>query len=365
MSEFNELTIVFHAWGLESKYYSTKICVLVKHYFEGNCTKEELLAVLPPPTKANWDRAKEELLEAQKLGISCISILDSEYPSDLTQIDDPPMLLFIMGGDQSSPFSCIARCYAVVGSRQPSIYGESVSKSLGYGLSEIGVTVVSGLARGVDSCSHQGSLRGQAKVPTIAVLGSGLLQVYPSCNASLLREVVENGGLIISEYGLRERSRPHLFPRRNRIISALSGSVVVVEAEEKSGSLITARLAMEQNRDVYAIPGPIDSNLSKGTNMLLSQGASIILSIEKFILEVKEKEGIIDLPKESLSKSIRLIGEKENSVLDIIVNQMLSFEEILYQCKFTQEELRLIMTNLLLQDLIVKRDGVYYREDVE
>lgn len=365
MSELSELSILFHAWGLESRYFSTKLCSIVKSFSENICTKEELMGNLPLPSEMYWQQARDEIAEAKDLGLSCISILDPAYPSRLSEIDDPPMILFVLGGVLDAPFNAIKKCYAIVGARRPTIYGESVAKGLGRGLSNLGITVVSGLAMGIDTRAHQGGIVGDAELPTIAVLGSGILRVSPSFNRGLVEEIVQRGGLVVSEYGLRETSRPHLFPRRNRIISGLSSSVVIVEAEERSGSLITSRLALEQNRDVYSVPGPIDSSLSRGTNKLIYHGATIVLSVKEFLSEVKDKEGICESKIESLSSTIEVIGDNEKRVVELIANGVLSFQEILDQLKLPQSEVRLALTNLLLKDVLVERDGLYYKERVE
>lgn len=367
MSEYSDLSVLFHAWSLESRFFSTKLCMIVKAYAEQEFSKEEFLSKVPVPSDNFWQRASDEIREANDLGISCISILDEHYPSRLTTIDDPPILIFVMAKSSlvSNPFQNVTKCYGIVGARKSSIYGESVTKGLATGLSNLGITVVSGLALGIDKRAHEGSIRGTAQVPTIAVLGSGLLQMHPRTNIQVAEDIVEAGGLIISEYGLREPARVHLFPRRNRIISALSSAVVVVEAEERSGSLITSRLASEQGRDVYAVPGPIDSSLSKGTNRLISQGAGIIYSIDSFLDEVKDKEGIRTKKVIPLRESIEISGNlsaNEKKVIDVLSKEIMSFEEIYYKAKLSHSEVRLAVTSLLLKDLIVERDGVYFRD---
>jgi DNA processing protein len=277
------------------------------------------------------------------------------------------MLLFVMGGTYGIPFNIVEKCYAVVGTRKPTLYGESVAMSLGKRLSNLGITVVSGLAMGVDKRAHEGSLKGIANVPTIAVLGSGLLQIYPRINSNLAGDIVGKGGLIVSEFGLGQSPRAHFFPRRNRIISALSSSVVIVEAEEKSGSLITARLALEQNRDVYAVPGPIDSMLSRGTNKLIAQGASIIISVEDFGNEVIEREGFTQNKKLPLTSMIEIkydLSDKEKEILNVVSSEALSFEEIMNITRLNYSELRLCITNLQLKDIISERDGIYFREEI-
>lgn len=366
MSDLSELKVLFHAWSLESRFFSTKLCILVKEMAEGTFSKEEFLRKVPLPSEPFWQKAKDEISQASDMGIACISILDEEYPSRLTTIEDPPILLFVMGktGLISRPFHLIRKCYGMVGARKSSIYGEAVTKGLAKGLSNLGITVVSGLALGIDKRAHEGAIAGSAEVPTIAILGSGLLQLHPRTNTLVAEEIIDSGGFIVSEYGLKEPARVHLFPRRNRIISALSSAIVVIEAEERSGSLITARLASEQGRDVFAVPGPIDSSLSKGTNKLISQGAGIIYSVDSFLEEVKDREGIKSKKVILLSRSIDVSGSlsmHEKKVLDVLNNEIMSFEDIYYKSSLEHSELRLAVTSLMLKDLIVERDGVYYK----
>lgn len=366
MSEINDLTVLFHAWSLESRFFSTKLCTLVKAFAEKQFSKEEFLRMVPLPSEVFWEKAKDELKEASDFGISCISILDPEYPSRLTTIEDPPILIFVMANRQVylRPFQKVSKSYGIVGARKSSIYGEAVTKNLGRGLSNLGITVVSGLALGIDKRAHEGAILGSAELPTIAVLGSGLMQLHPRSNTELGESIIEAGGLIVSEYGLREPARVHLFPRRNRIISALSSAVIVVEAEERSGSLITARLASEQGRDVYAVPGPIDSSLSYGPNRLISQGAGIIYTIDSFLEEVKMKEGIKSKKIIPISRSIEVSGnlnQNENKVLEVLRKEVMTFEDIYFKANLTHSEVRLAVTSLLLKDLITERDGVYYK----
>ena len=192
-----------------------------------------------------------------------------DYPMLLKQIPCPPPLLFLRG----DPGLLASACCAMVGSRKASSYGMRNAKWLARELAASGFTIVSGLAAGIDSGAHQGALDGSGA--TIAVMGCGVDRVYPKHNKMLMEEIAQRGA-VLSEYPLTASPRPHHFPRRNRIISGLSLGIIVVEAATRSGSLITARLAMEQGREVFAVPGPISSIHSSGCHRLIADGATLI-----------------------------------------------------------------------------------------
>ncbi|MET4684715.1 DNA-processing protein DprA [Brevundimonas faecalis] len=220
-----------------------------------------------PPTAA----VEAELEAGAKLGARLILLGDSDYPSLLAAVDPPPPLLWTRG----DPTLLSRACIAVVGARIASAGGQRIARGLAQQLGEAGHVVVSGLARGIDTAAHQGAL----PTGTIAVLGGGVDDVYPPDNAGLYDQIVEQG-CIVSESPVGARAQARDFPRRNRIISGLSRGVIVVEAELRSGSLITARLAGEQGRDVFAVPGsPLDPR-SKGPNELLRQGAILCEGLE-------------------------------------------------------------------------------------
>ncbi|MGZ4123799.1 MAG: DNA-processing protein DprA, partial [Tumebacillaceae bacterium] len=218
-------------------------------------------------------------------GIRFVSMLDVEYPASLRQMYDPPAGLFIAG--QFPP--CGAQALAVVGSRKPTTYGRGVTQKLVEECALQGLTIVSGLARGIDTIAHEAAI--QAGGQTVAVLGSGLLNIYPRENVHLAERIAAGNGAVISEWHPLMVGKPGNFPVRNRIIAGLSQATLVVEAGEKSGSLITADQALEQGRDVYAIPGPITSPQSAGTNRLIQQGAKLVLSGED-MLEDYGKSGV-------------------------------------------------------------------------
>ena len=227
----------------------------------------------------NWDRQEKEFEFCRRQGIDMLTWLDSRYPQALRHIFDPPTLLFCKGMLQEAE-----KCIAVVGSRMASPYGIYITEKLCRDLTYNGITIVSGLARGIDSAAHRGAL--SAKGRTIAVLGSGLDNVYPPENLSLSRNIADQGALL-TEYPPGTTPKPMHFPARNRIISGISLGVLVVEAGEKSGSLITARLALEQGREVFAVPGAIDSPGSTGPHRLLKEGAKLVESVDDILEELQ------------------------------------------------------------------------------
>ena len=206
---------------------------------------------------------------------------DKYYPKNLLEIYNPPKRLYVLGNKEILNSFNIA----IIGCRLNSKYGESVAKELAYKLSKLGIVITSGLAKGIDTYSHIGCLNAKGK--TIAVLGSGLYNIYPKENIKIAKQIVENGGAIISEYEPNEKPRKENFPSRNRIISGISNGVVVVEAKEKSGTFITVDLALEQGKNIFAVPGNILSKNSQGTNELIKQGAKIVTKVEDIIEEYK------------------------------------------------------------------------------
>ncbi len=221
---------------------------------------------------------RKEIDHVIEKGFHIVTFSDMNYPPLLRQIPDPPPFLYVSGEllQQSQNI-------AVVGSRNPTAYGISAATRLSGNLSILGFTIVSGMARGIDSAAHEGALLGKGK--TIAVLGSGLDKIYPPENRKLFNQISENGA-VISEFSIQSPPEAHHFPIRNRIISGMSLGTVVVEAAKKSGSLITARLAAEQNREVFAVPGSIHSFKSCGTNSLIKQGAKLVEHAQDIIEEL-------------------------------------------------------------------------------
>jgi len=269
----------------------------------------------------DWDEQEKALAYYEKEKISLLSWQDALYPPLLSHIYDPPALLFVKGTLQE-----YEKCIAVVGSRVAGTYGIFVTERLCRELAMQGITVVSGMARGIDSAAHRGALA--VKGRTIAVLGNGLDTVYPPENLSLCQSIAEHGALM-TEYPLNTPPRQKHFPARNRIISGISMGVVVVEAGEKSGSLITAKFALEQSREVFAIPGAIDAPGSKGTHKLLKEGAKLVETVDDILDEIMPQ---LDRANDSRSMSSdRLCNVQNEPPSGRRDSELESDEKILWQ----------------------------------
>lgn len=262
---------------------------LIQHFkdpervFDGHRTEIEALGVPPDViddllSPNSLDRARREWDRAEALGINVIDILDPAYPPLLREIFDPPIILYICGQNWNPDLPQIA----IVGTRRPTGYGLNCGERLSEDLAARGLAITSGLARGIDSTAHRGAARAGV---TYAVFGSGLDFVYPKENRTLAQNVREKGALL-SEFPLGTPPSPQNFPIRNRIIAGMALGVVVVEAAEYSGSLITVRLALESNREVFAVPGNITSAKSFGPHMLIRQGAKLVTGWEDVVEEL-------------------------------------------------------------------------------
>ena len=229
-------------------------------------------------SKKDWNLEKEWFSLMGK-GIGFVSLEDSRFPEKVRHIPDAPYALYYVGKLPEENRKSVA----IVGARGRSAYGSEITRILAKALAEHGVQVISGLARGIDGDAHKGAL--EAKGETYGILGSGIDVCYPKDHKYLYEKIIEDGG-VLSEYPPGIAPLPHQFPARNRIISGLSDCVVVIEAKEKSGSLITADFAMEQGKDVYALPGRITDPLSQGCNQLIKQGAGIVQSVEDFLADL-------------------------------------------------------------------------------
>ena len=241
------------------------------------------------------ESVKKELDKVHQKGIKILTLTDTDYPALLLEIPDPPPYLYVYGC-----ISATKKNISIVGSRNATQYGRDTTQRLGRDLASLGMTIVSGMARGIDTAAHEGALMARGK--TIAVLGSGLERVYPKENETLFHRIAETGA-VISEFPLSAEPEAHHFPMRNRIISGLSLGTVIVEATLRSGSLITARLAAEQNREVFAVPGSINSFKSTGTHTLIKQGAKLV-----------EQAGDI---MEEISHGIDPSGTEDSRVKDV------------------------------------------------
>ena len=225
--------------------------------------------------------AERELSCLEKIGGNVVTYDDEFYPALLKDLSDPPPVLYVCGDKN---LLC-SKMISIVGSRAATVYGRRVARQLGRSLAGNGLTVVSGLALGIDTESHLGAL--DANGPTVGVLGCGLDIVYPRQNLQLFKHLCRNGALV-SEYPLGTKPEPFRFPARNRIIAGMGSGVVVVEATRKSGSLITAQIALDLNREIFAVPGQVDSVKSEGTHWLLQQGAKLVSNADDIVEEIIE-----------------------------------------------------------------------------
>ncbi|MGE4488467.1 MAG: DNA-processing protein DprA [Kiritimatiellales bacterium] len=265
-----------------------------------------------------------ELERADGLGVRILTPRDAAYPEALKAIYDPPLALYVRG--ELLPRD--RHALAMVGSRKCTHYGLNVTDRLAYQLAQTGFTVVSGLARGIDTAAHEGALKGKGR--TIAVLGSAIDQLYPPENAELA-EAIAGSGAVISEYPFGRQADRQTFPYRNRIISGLSMGVLVVESGSKSGSLHTADAATEQGRSVFAVPGRIDSPASKGTNRLIKNGAKLVDNVDDILeeFELLVPPGALEKPAEEVSARREVpLSEEEQALVKALWEEALDVDSL-------------------------------------
>lgn len=294
---------------------------------------------------------RESYKYLKKRNIKTLIIDDKNYPEILKKIYDPPPVLYYKGKEINKNMTALA----IVGSRRSTVYGKKVAKRLAYKLAIRGITIVSGMATGIDSYGHLGSL--QAGGNTIAVLGSGLDYIYPEENKELYSKIINNGTVISEFYPDIEPLKSN-FPRRNRIISGLCRGVIVVEAAGRSGSLITANLALEQNREVFAVPGNIDSVQSKGCNNLIKEGACMVTSAKDILDELflyndsNYNEEQVVMPG---------LDSKEENIIELFKkNSKLTVDDIIEISDFDVNEINSILLKLELKGIIEKIPGKKY-----
>jgi DNA processing protein len=301
------------------------------------------------------ERARREQERLEQLGFGVITRDSEAYPEYLREIYDPPGVLYYRGDIKQLQSPSVS----VVGARKPSPYGQAVAEKLASDLAGRGLVVVSGLARGIDSIAHWGALQ---TGKTTAVVGSGLDTVYPRENRKLLQKVAENG-VVITEYPLKSPPLAHHFPLRNRIISGLSLAVVVVEATRKSGTLITARMALEQNREVLAVPGNITSELSRGTNWLIKHGARVVENWEDVVDELPApwNEELRSGARKERGKPPSLSAQ-ENRLYSLLPSDRLKHvDELVAEMQLSVSEVLALLLNLELKGLVSQRPGHNYQ----
>ena len=293
---------------------------------------------------------KGELSLLEKAGARIVTLKDDDYPKRLKDIYDPPALLYLRGELKREDELAVA----IVGSRKTSAYGREVTERIGEDLAHHGVTVVSGMARGIDSVAHKGALQGGGR--TIAVLGCGVDVIYPSENRSLFHQII-NQGAVLSEFPMGSPPEAGHFPRRNRIISGLSIGVVIVQASAESGSLITAGYALEQGREVFAVPGNIGVEGSRGTNQLIKEGAKLVESSEDILEEILpqwRREGEM---AQKGRDAVATLTEAEKLLYGLLGETPLHIDAIIRETRLDPGSVSSLLLNLELKGLISQWPG--------
>jgi DNA processing protein len=287
----------------------------------------------------------------EKSGVGCLFLDGRDYPSNLRKIDDPPFVLYVWGKIKEED----EKALAVVGTRKMTAYGGQSAESLTAELVGAGLTIVSGLARGIDSMAHKTALAAGGR--TIAVLGSSVDWIYPWENKGLAKRIADSGGAVVSEYPLGTKPMLGYFPARNRIISGLTLGALVVEGGEKSGSLITARLATEQGREVFAVPGPIYSPGSRAPAHLIKLGAKLVSSVEDILeelgLEAKKRPG----------EEVGAESGEEELILSLIEQEPKHIDQIVRESGLTTGEVTSLMTMMEIKGLARDLGNMVYFKD--
>ena len=303
---------------------------------------------------SQWDEVYEELHRAERAGVRIVPFTDPDYPVRLRMIADPPPLLYVKGelGGKDE------KAVAIVGSRSASDYGRRVARDLCRGLVSLGFTVVSGMALGIDGVAHDSALDAGGR--TIAVLGCGVDRAYPPDHGKLYHRICEKGA-VVSELPIGTRPMAYHFPARNRLISGLSLGVVVVEATEKSGSLITAALALEQGREVFAVPGEVGSSRSRGAHRLIRQGAKLVESVDDIIEEIAPQ--LLPRRGDALKEARRLpenASDGVRKVFGLLQERPLQIDEVIEASGFTPPKVSEILLELELQGYLRQLPGKRY-----
>jgi DNA processing protein len=306
---------------------------------------------------SRWDIVDREIAKAESKGVSIIHFLHPDYPEQLRNFDDAPVVIYVKGRICPDDLNSVA----VVGSRLMSEYGKKAVRELSGGLAAAGLTIISGMARGIDTAAHEAALNAGGR--TIAVLGSGLDIIYPSENRRLFNKITESGA-VISEFPFGTGPLKENFPRRNRLISGLSLGVLVVEAAPNSGSLITASYALEQGKEIFAVPGNIGQKNSEGTNRLISSGAKLVLNVSDIIEELAPKiKKQLDLSGSKTGTDITAriealeINEDEKAICTVLASGPQHIDQILRQLNIPSSKLSGILLNLELKGIVKQLDG--------
>ena len=305
---------------------------------------------------SNWEGLvdlRAELKRIQEYGCHIVTQEDAEYPELLRQIYDPPIVLYVKGRLIGKDKNAVA----IVGSRRTTVYGSKTARKLGYQLAYVGVTVVSGGARGIDTASHQGALN--AKGRTVAVLGTGINIIFPAENRELFERIAESGA-IITQFPFNRQADKQTFPIRNRIVAGMSLGTVVVEADLHSGALITANFAVEQGRQVFAVPGRIDSPCSKGCHELIKKGAKLCEGAEDILSEFEYLFPASNRPASANETGMLPaleLSESEQRVYGLLNNEESSIDEIIRNSGLPPSTVSVALLGLEMKKLVRQLPG--------
>jgi DNA processing protein len=333
-----------------------------KSLFEASSAKlrdygltDEEIAVIKNP---DWQSAEQAVLWAQEDGHHVLLITDDDYPPLLKEIASPPQLIFVEGD-----YKLLAKPQlAIVGSRNPTLTGRAIAYDFAKDLAQAGFVITSGFATGIDEASHEGALVGNGF--TVAVMGTGLGQIYPRQHSALAKKIVASGGALISEFPLMAKGAPWHFPLRNRIISGLSLGTLVVEATVKSGSLITAKFAVEQGREVFAVPGSIYNPLARGCHFLISQGAKLVETAAdicgEFDVNCQGLSPVVAGDKNAHDNKNKL-DHSSQKLLECVGFEATPADVLIARTNFSAQQVSSLLTFLELQGYIKKTSSGYER----
>ncbi len=322
-------------------------------------------ANLNPSTAANLLKEafsinpQEEWEKTEKIGGHIYVPEDEEYPQSLRNCKEAPVAIYVLGKLPAATSACVG----LVGTRKITPYGRRVAHKLASELAQCGVTVVSGLARGIDSVCHSAVV--QLKKPTIGVIGTGIGRCYPPENRELEKALLACGGGVLSELPFNKPPNAFHFPRRNRLIAALSQPVVVIEGEVKSGALITAKLALEQGKDVLAVPGPIDSPQSGGPNSLIREGAGVVTNVADILHYIPQEQRFgldtrfFQTPADTPAKPEEKLSPREQEVMHAVADEQLSLDQIALAVKADVPEAASLLFELEVKGFLACENGLY------
>lgn len=349
LNSFSNLT--YHKKKLLFDMYQDNLSNLFENFLKD---KQKILSVIDEKTYetmayANTDSfINTHIKSLQNSGIKVVTILNAEYPDKLKNIDSPPFVLYCKGDVSLLK----ATCFAIVGTRRITNYGRTVTEKLTKDLCQNGFCIVSGLSSGVDTVAHETTLLSKGK--TIAVLAGGLDYIYPPTNFNLSNDIVKNGGLLISECKPSQKPEPYYFPIRNRIIAGLSCGVLITEADEKSGSMHTKNYALDNNIDVYSVPGNITNKLSLGCNRIIANGQA------KAVLDITDILDDYNIKYQPKQQTLFSLTKDEQLILDVLGEEELAFIEILTKTKLETKTLNTLLTTMAIRGIIKKLAGNMY-----